>query len=489
MTRKPPASIICRRCRVSKEPAEFRRDAGNVTGIKQPCRDCDAAACRARRAKHVEKADAKLKASVARLESDFETLRPEDFDVSVGNDGRIDPRAAAEKRQDYSTKMGEFANGLRKAGAAAAHGGDILADLPADLGTYTGRTAEQEYRFGNRRLARSISLAEAHELLALRRFKQAASEYLSGKITPTGYARKKPGGPSKRSVVLLLSDLHLGSDLSSMDEPLPFRAVEEARRLEFVLRQALDFKPQYRNVSELVLLINGDIIEGFLEHDLRSGAPLTEQKVIFWRYFREFIGYCAQQYPSVRVVCQPGNHGRDKVRHPGRATARKWDGHEWEMYYALSQMASNLVNVTWQLDFRAVSIIDLHGSTLGLTHGDTEVKLADPDTKAKENAAALDRINTTRVYGVEFDAWAFGHFHKPRYQPRTPRVVYNGALVPPNGYARGAGYIGEDCGQFLWEAVEGHPVGDLRFIKVGPAQDTDEKLGTLIKPFRFSDDA
>src|SRR5437870_1035987 len=68
-----------------------------------------------------------------------------------------------------------------------------------------------------------------------------------------------------------------------------------------------------------------------------------------------------------------------------------------------------------------------------------------------------------------------------------PRVVWNGALVPSNGHARSSGYIGELCGQALWEAVEGYPVGDLRFVEVGPAQDRDEQLGCLITPFRFGE--
>jgi hypothetical protein len=150
------------------------------------------------------------------------------------------------------------------------------------------------------------------------------------------------------------------------------------------------------------------------------------------------------------------------------------------------------MNVKWQIDFRAVSILDLHGSYVGVTHGDTEIKLGDPDTNSTDNARILDRINSIGLYKhpnglpVHFAGWTFGHFHKARYQPRAPRVLWNAALVPPNGYARSAGYIGEPQGQWLWEAVEGHPIGDVRFVEVGTAQDHDERLGTIIKPFRFA---
>ncbi len=413
-----------------------------------------------------------------RRSSNYASLKPEDFDVTVGNDGRVDKEAAAQRRQEYSEAMGEFADDLR------ASGGDPD-QIPGESGTYIGRLAEQERRFGNRRIARSVSLAAAHEALALRQFKDAAREYLSDRIVPAGYALKPHTTTQPRSVCLLLSDLHLGSDLGARDNPRPFGAVEEARRLEYILRQALDYKPQYRAQSEMRLLLNGDLIEGYLLWDLRDGAPLTEQKVIFWRHFRILVGMLAQVYPRVVVDCQPGNHGRDKVRHPGRATSSKWDGHEWQMYWALKEMCSSLANVEWRIPFQAVSVVDLYGSKLLLTHGDTEVKLGDPDVKAQMNALALDRINSTRLYGCEFRAAAFGHYHKPRYLPGRVRTIWNGALVPPNGSARGAGYVGEPCGQWLWEAVEGYPVGDARFVEVGPAQDHDERLGTIIKPFRF----
>ena len=315
-----------------------------------------------------------------------------------------------------------------------------------------------------------------------------AERYFADKTEPTGYARfPRPDRPAKRTACILLSDLHLGSELDSLDEPLAFGAVQEARRLEHILRQFLDYKPQYRADTEALVILNGDMIEGMLLHDMRSGSPLAEQKAIFWSDFRQFISLVAQQYPSVRVVCQPGNHGRDKLRHPGRATSSKWDGTEWSLYYALQQMCSGLKNVTWDIPFRAVAIVDLHGQILGVTHADTELKLGDPDTKAKENFGTLSRVNSTNMYGVHFDGWVFGHYHKGRFQPGLPSVLWNGALVPPNGHARTSGYINDVQGQWIWESVEGHLFGDVRFINVGPEQDNDERLGKLIVPFRFKE--
>lgn len=520
--------------------AAYQSDSTQPSGLKSHCRDCmnrgqrkrhtrnadkyntnlrdrraadpekDRQRVRDERAKNVDKASAKAEEFLEkerakarklaadkerRVSSDFEQLKPDDFDddesfdTSVANDPKskgLSQQAAAEKRQEFSRAMGQHTVDLRRAAIADMNGDSELLDaMPAEGGTYIGKLAEQERRFGNRRLARSVSLFSAGEELSRRLWIQACKQYLTGRVVPKGYATKPARKDNKRSVCLLLSDLHLGADLIAAENPMPFRKVEEARRLEYVLRQALDYKPQYRSNSRLKLLIIGDVIEGLLMHDFRDGAPLTEQKVVFQRYMEAFIGECAAAYPGVDVHFQPGNHGRDKVRHPGRATSSKWDSHEAGMYYALMRACSNLKNVTWDLPFRAVGIVDLHGSKLGITHGDTEVKIGEPDTKAKENAQQLAEINSTNLWGVKFDAWAFGHFHKPRYQPKKIRTIFNGALIPPNGHARASGYIGEACGQFLWEAVEGYPVGDVRFIEVGATQDKDERLGQIIEPFRF----
>jgi hypothetical protein len=357
--------------------------------------------------------------------------------------------------------------------------------MPGDIGAYIGALAEQELRFGNRRAARSVALSQAAEAMSLQAFKQIARQFFADKITATGYATRKPSARAKRTVVLLLSDLHLGSELSSIDEPMPFRAIQEARRLEYIMRQAIDYKPQYRKDTRLIVAANGDLIEGQLMHQIGAGAPLAEQKAIVWTYFRRMAAEFSRAFPEVDWHWQSGNHGRDKVRHPGRATWRKWDGHEYEIGWALKEMCSGLRNTTFHLPFRAVSLIDLHGQNLLMTHGDTEIKLGHPDGAAKSNARELDRCNATNLFGQTFTAAAFGHFHSGRVIYGDVIQMWNGALVPPNGHARASGYIGEAMGQLLWEAVEGFPVGDVRFIKVGAAQDNDEQLGKIIQPFRY----
>jgi len=234
-----------------------------------------------------------------------------------------------------------------------------------------------------------------------------------------------------------------------------------------------------------VLLLGGDLIEGSLQHDQRDGLPLAEQQYVFWSYLSRFVGYCAAEFPKVRVVCQPGNHGRNKLRHFGRATSSKWDSFEWAMYRALEMMWSGLKNVSWDIPFRALSLVQIQGSTLLFTHGDTEIKLGDPDTQTKSNQTNLLALRESDSIEDRFDAACFGHYHKPRLQMGKIPCLFNGALVPPNGYARSAGYVGERCGQWYFESEPGCLFSRVEFFEVSKKTDMDSSLGELIPHVRF----
>ena len=252
--------------------------------------------------------------------------------------------------------------------------------------------------------------------------------------------------------------------------------------------EVANYKTQHRDHSSLNVLLNGDIIEGFLGHDLRSGAPLTEQFIATWKYLSAALAHWSAVFPSVHVECLAGNHGRRIEKAPGRDVgSTRWDSHEHNLYWGLQAMCSGLQNVTFSIPMRAVSILNIHGSRALLAHGDGEPRVKHPDSGARANAEMLNTINATRLYGDEVQLACFGHWHTPRlcYFKGTT-AIFNGALVPPSGYARAAGFVGEKCGQFMFESVEGYPCGDVRFLEVGPSEDRDASLNRVVAPFRFA---
>jgi hypothetical protein len=61
-------------------------------------------------------------------------------------------------------------------------------------------------------------------------------------------------------------------------------------------------------------------------------------------------------------------------------------------------------------------------------------------------------------------------------------MMTNGCLVPPDSFSLSIGAPDVTCGQYLFESVEGHVVGDQRFIRVDDADDKPE-YNKFILPF------
>ncbi|NJO65352.1 MAG: hypothetical protein HC836_46850 [Richelia sp. RM2_1_2] len=146
---------------------------------------------------------------------------------------------------------------------------------------------------------------------------QFAKSCFSGKVKNK---TKRPENfiPS-RTHTLVLSDLHIGSDIDSSETgSVPYGKVEEARRLAYVVSETIEYKKQYKNQTHLEVLIIGDIIDGLL-HDARSGAVLAEQFARAIHLLSQAITQLALVYPTVAVRCATGNHGRNTARHKERA--------------------------------------------------------------------------------------------------------------------------------------------------------------------------
>jgi hypothetical protein len=384
-----------------------------------------------------------------------------------------------QKKQEYTRNMGRVADSLHSIG--------VNGPMDPSLSSYISNLAEDERRFMNRRRARSVSIALARDTLATRQFINLAERVFKGRIQASGYALKTVSSIVKRMATLHLSDLHIGAKLNSYENPEAFGGAEEARRLAYILIETAEFKTQYRDHTQLNLLLNGDVIEGLLMHNnsMMDQAPMAEQEVAFIGYMSKAIAFLAKSFPSVHVICEPGNHGRDKLIHEGRATSSKWNGHEWKMFKVLEMMSCDLKNVDFSAPKAPVQVVKVFDKHMLVLHGDTELKLQNPTTGAKQNEKELNRINANLTYGKKIDLLTFGHFHQPAVVPyKTGMVVANSALVPANGHARSEGYETR-CGQYLWESVPGFIFGDNRFLEVGPVQDSDTTLDKIIKPYDY----
>lgn len=334
---------------------------------------------------------------------------------------------------------------------------------------------------------RRVATAAGRDIILAEYLEQALqSVFKKGYCTPKPYTGKKHK-KHQRIVNVVVSDTHFQSLLDPEECPIGYRALQESRRLGKVAQQVADFKPQYRAESKLMVHLLGDLIQGQL-HDPRDGSPLAMQVAACIHYITQFLMFCAQQYPDVEVFCTPGNHGRNMHRHKDRAVFQKWDSIETMVYIAVKAAikTSGLKNIKINIDKRPYYTVKLFDNMAFFTHGDTVLKPGFPgksiDTKSLFQQ--ICRWNTARDIGGPFHLFVTGHVHfgSITNMPSGIVMMTNGCLVPPDPFSLSIGAPDVTCGQYLFESVEGHVVGDQRFIRLDDA-DVNPTYNDYITPF------
>lgn len=335
---------------------------------------------------------------------------------------------------------------------------------------------------------KKLATNAARDLLVVSELEKVLGKVFSkGWVKPIKYSGKTRK-THNRIVNILLSDLHFGAHLDPNECPIEYNTVQESRRLGRVASQIADYKHQYRDESKLVIHLLGDVIQGQL-HDLRDGEPLSIQFAAAVHYLTQFILFSCGQYPKVEVYCTPGNHGRNMARHPNWAVNQKFDSIETMIYTAVKSavLASGVNNCTFVIPMSPYYTVQLFDSKMFATHGDTVLRPGNIGRSINIDnlARQVTKWNAARNIGGPFQIFAVGHIHVGSVTnlPDGITLVTNGCLIPPDAYSLAIGAPDNTCGQYLFETVEHHPVGDQRFIVVDGAE-KHPKYNDIIKPFK-----
>lgn len=292
---------------------------------------------------------------------------------------------------------------------------------------------------------------------------------------------------SERAVNIVLGDLHFGANLNPEECPVQYSSLQESRRLGKIAVQTAQYKPRYRSKSKLIIHLLGDLMQGNL-HDPREGSILTDQFAAVVHYLTQFVMYEAAYYPRVEVYATPGNHGRNTSRHRERAIQEKYDSFETMAYLAVQAAvnASGLKNVKFFNSKRPYYTVDIFGSKVFATHGDTVLNPGNPgksiDTKSLYNQ--ICRWNSANNINGPFKLFLCGHIHigSVTNLPGDVIMLTNGCLVPPDAFALSIGVPDATNGQYIFESCRDYVCGDQRFIRVGDA-DNEPKYNRVIRPY------
>lgn len=312
-----------------------------------------------------------------------------------------------------------------------------------------------------------------------------ANTIYHGKVTPVKIPIK--GNKVNRVHHLLLSDLHFGADIKG-DETggLSYGAVEEARRFATIIREAARYKPNYRKNTRLCINLLGDIIENQL-HDPRTGATVAEQCARAIHLLSQGIAYLASTYPEVDVYCATGNHDRRPSRHAKRAVHQKFDSYSTIIYYALKAAHAHIPTVRFHIPKTPFADYTVFSRKIGFTHGDTVLNPGNPyrsvNTKALEDQ--VNKFNAALKDEEEYAAILYGHTHIGHvvHLNNGTVLIGNGGLPPSDPFSVSLGSFESTNGQWIFESVPDHIVGDLRFLRCAPKYDSDKTLDKIIQPW------
>jgi hypothetical protein len=301
---------------------------------------------------------------------------------------------------------------------------------------------------------------------------------------------KKSKKKTKRTIVAHVSDTHIGCCIrkEEMDNVNEFNPTVAARRFAYYFKQVAEYKPEHRDETDLVMVLNGDLVAGII-HDQEWGVlPMTTQFSLALSIFTQGISYLAQQFNNVRVICTTGNHGRYMHKsNKGRVSNAKWDGFDVNIYIALEYALKSHKNVSFQIPETPYAKFEIQGHKFFATHGDTVVSVGNV-SKTINIHRIKDQLNDiSSALGEKVDVALIGHIHKATWQTldNGTELLINGTLSGTDGFAQSIGILHNNPSQQIIEVTEKYSAGDVRFVRVKDA-DNMKELDKIIEPMTSS---
>lgn len=300
---------------------------------------------------------------------------------------------------------------------------------------------------------------------------------------------------SPRSICVALTDLHFGTNVSSAElgGKNEFNWNIAARRFGFIMEQLETYKMELRSLhEEVVFLLGGDLIGGIIHNQEGPDYDLiTFQVNGALSYFIQAFEHIKAFYPKIRVVCQPGNHGRMMHKQSkDRALSQKYDSFENIIFYALSRYFQNDPKVEIIVPKTPYAEVTVQGHRIFMTHGDGVFVTGNPGKSI--NTDNIDK-QIQRVNAEErnknrkpFELFVFGHVHQPAHflVSSGAHVIINGSMIGTDSFAQGVGIMSNNPVQVVWEMNSKFAVGDSRWLFVAEA-DKEKRLEKIIKPYSY----
>lgn len=261
------------------------------------------------------------------------------------------------------------------------------------------------------------------------------------------------GDITKETMLLLLSDLHIGEVVASPE----VNGINEyninimRHRLAFLADHIIDIKTNKLmgyQFDKLVIGGLGDFVSGIIHQEL---IETGEGNVAEWTLggafvIAQFIREMAQAFSEVEFVGIVGNHGRLTQKPRFKQRYVNWD---YFLYQILSLLLANQPNVKFHIPQSFWTLYDINGKSFLFLHGDNVNSYASiPWYGIERTVAKLKELLEAK--NQQFDYVCMGHFHNRNILDRVKgELIINGSLIGGNEYSIGKLFTSSLASQHL----------------------------------------
>lgn len=305
-------------------------------------------------------------------------------------------------------------------------------------------------------------------------------------IKVKSYKAKRKNSKIDRALCIVISDLHIGSDLDIEETGHAYGIAEEARVVGHTTKTVCEYKLDYRDKTELHVFMLGDVIQNML-HGISSADLLHLQTCRAIWLLTQMIARFSENFKKVYIHCAVGNHGRDTAIHPSRAIHLKYNAVETTIYYAIHNSVRHLKNVAWDQPKTPWVDVTVLGHRIYGTHGDTNFSIGNPGSSlnVRKIENTINKINASLPGTTEYEVFIVGHAHTGMVSKLSNGsfLIVNGPGTPPDPFAESIDILEGPQDQIMFEATAEYAVGDLRFIDM-TGSDKNKELDKIIEPWK-----
>lgn len=293
---------------------------------------------------------------------------------------------------------------------------------------------------------------------------------------PSWNPKASKGGAQRESIILFLSDVHMGEvvSLSAMGGRNSYSMKIAAARLERYFQAVVKLGTEHWTgppPDSIYLVLGGDLVSGEIHEELARTNDL--QAIPAVRLLAEALAAGLQllraSFPAIQihVISVPGNHGRTtrKPENKGFAvnsydTLAGWLLEWWAFTHKMK-------NVTFSAPHSGDAVVCIHGWNVLFTHGDRIGSRGGSGFVGPAATAARGMQKLVQDYlaeGKVIDVIVMGHFHTPL---ELEYGFVNASLVGPSEYSKSGRMRSHPASQWMLSIHPTHGVARRWKIQVG----------------------